>query len=808
MPGRNRLANVIPLPSPSAHRNKMAHIGKFSKHTKGPEKSSSTFMHNGKIPQPPPFHQHNNKSSSHPLQVLAPENSKTSKQRKQATPSPSVPEACSLLVAHNQEKIIAAKSRHTHKDQDQLSDSSHESTQTAIFCEDNIPEPPPRTAPEKPLHVPEHQRTQVSLHQLNSEVRQYFQSREAAQQRNTEEESSKSLEYINLDNCTGDTIEPESVSGQAQDYNYHQASPAQVDEELFSSDDTTTSSEYQVIRNTQPTPPIPFSHVQGGLRTSTHMMQESPIPHQQQDVHHAPGPPPPPKSTNTIPSPAAPSDYWPPATSPGHMQQHRVHSASPTRARMGHQPPEPPTRSRQVRAVSYSPTIPQQDDGAQGSPPSMRHQRTPSESPVRVTHHTRQDSPGRASQHTSRASPVRVVHHVSPESPEIIRRQYRAPSESPVRAVHHISTESPSSARSVMRRNSESPHRLAEHEGILKSPSREMSDLVPSHSAARSRQQPGESPTKVIQHSESPVRYREYHKAPPESPAGSHGHHPPLTPIRSHQNQVTSTPRSYKAHPLLDPLVGHQPNPQHQGLPHTPQRQQQHQSPGHVVISRRAQTPSPVSHKSPRPSPLSPKSSVPNLTSVGLQISSPQAAFSLGQLNSLQLSSLPPSNAGRYNLPPTPPRPKKPRQLPSFPPSHPTLVQPLSRPPTNAAARQLSPEEISTSFVLAEAPQMEDKEQALSHLPTPRSVSDVKSNESKKRFRDIVKASGSPSTVRRQVAIQTDSYQVEQSTQSVSSMATQFASVNSPIATSSPLTHRRRARFPDDFLWQGTSGKM
>ncbi|XP_050708968.1 nephrin-like [Eriocheir sinensis] len=807
-PGRNRLANVIPLPSPSAHRNKIAHVGKFSKHTKGPQKSSSAFMHNGKIPRPPPFHQHNNKSGSHPLQVLAPENSKTSKQRKQTTPSPSVPEACSLLVAHNQEKIIASRSRHANNDQVQLSDSSRESTQTAIFCEDNIPEPPPRTAPEKPLHLPEHQRAQVSLHQLNSEVKQYFQSREAAQQRNTEEESSKSLEYINLDNCTGDTIEPESASGQAQEYNYHQASPAQVDEELFTSDDTTTSSEYQVIRNTRPAPPIPFSHVQEGLQTSTHMMQESRIPHQQQDIQHAPGPPPPPKNTNTIPSPAA-LDYWPPATSPGHMQQHRVHSASPTRARMIHQPPEPPIKPRQVRAVSYSPTIPQQGDGAPGSPPSVRHQRTASELPVRVTHHTRQDSPGRTSQHMSRASPVRVVHHVSPESPEIIRRQYRAPSESPVRTVHHISTESPSSARSVMRRNSESPHRLAEHEGILKSPSREMSNLVPSQSAARSRQQPGESPTRVIQrHSESPVQYREYHKAPPESPAGGHGHHPPLTPTRSHQNQVTSTPRSYKAHSSPDSQVGHQSNPPHQGLPHTPQRQQQNQSPGHVVISRRAQTPSPVSHKNPRPSPLSPKSSVPDLTSPELHFSTPQAAFSLGQLNSLQLTSLPPSNAGRYNLPPTPPRPKKPRQLPSFPPSHPTLVQPLPRPPTNTAARQLSPEEISTSFVVPEAPQMQDKEQALSHLPPPRSVSEAKSHESKKRFRDIVKASGSPSTVRRQVAIQTDNYQVEQSTQSVSSMATQFASVNSPIATSSPLTHRRRARFPDDFLWQGASGKM
>lgn len=360
-----------------------------------------------------------------------------------------------------------------------------------------------------------------------------------------------------------------------------------------------------------------------------------------------------------------------------------------------------------------------------------------------------------------------------------------------------------------MRRNSESPHRLAEHEGILKSPSREMSNLVPSQSAARSRQQPGESPTRVIQrHSESPVQYREYHKAPPESPAGGHGHHPPLTPTRSHQNQVTSTPRSYKAHSSPDSQVGHQSNPPHQGLPHTPQRQQQNQSPGHVVISRRAQTPSPVSHKNPRPSPLSPKSSVPDLTSPELHFSTPQAAFSLGQLNSLQLTSLPPSNASRYNLPPTPPRPKKPRQLPSFPPSHPTLVQPLPRPPTNTAARQLSPEEISTSFVVPEAPQMQDKEQALSHLPPPRSVNEAKSHESKKRFRDIVKASGSPSTVRRQVAIQTDNYQVEQSTQSVSSMATQFASVNSPIATSSPLTHRRRARFPDDFLWQGASGKM
>lgn len=765
-------------------------------------------MHNGKIPRPPPFHQHNDKGSSHPLQVLAPENTKTSKQRKQTTPSPSVPEACSLLVAHNQDKIIASRSRHTDKDQVQLSDSSRESTQTAIFCEDNTPDLPPRTAPEKPVHPPEHQRTQVSLHQLNNEVKQYFQSRAAAQQRNTEEESSKSLDYINLDNCTGDTIEPESTAGRGQDYNYHQASPALVDEELFSSDDTTTSSEHQVIRNTQPAAPSPFSHVQEGLQTSTHMMLESPVPHQQQDVQHAAGPPPLPKSTSTILSPATP-DYWPPATSPGHMQQHRVHSASPTRAKMAHHPPEPPIRARQQRAISYSPTVPHQGDGASGSPPSVRHQRTPSESPVRVSHHTRQDSSGRMSHHMSRASPVRVIHHMSPESPEIIRRQYRAPSESPVRGVHHISTESPSSARSVMRRNSESPHRLAEHEGILKSPSREMSDLTPSQSVTWSRQQVGESPTKVIQrHSDSPVPYREYHKALPESPAGSHSHHPPLTSTRSYHNQITSTPRSYKAQPSPELPVGHQSKTQHQTLARTPQRQQQQQSQSHVVISRRAQTPSPVSYKSPRPSPLSPKSSVPDLTSAGLQISPPQASLSLGQLNSLQLSSLPPSNAGRYNLPPTPPRPKKPRQLPSFPPSHPTLVQPLSQPPRNAASRQLSPEEISTSFVLPEAPQAEDKEQVLSHLPPSRSVSEVKNQESKKRFRDIVKASGSPTTVRRQVAIQTDSYQVEQSTQSVSSMATQFASVNSPIATSSPLTHRRRTRFPDDFLWQGTSGKM
>lgn len=32
---------------------------------------------------------------------------------------------------------------------------------------------------------------------------------------------------------------------------------------------------------------------------------------------------------------------------------------------------------------------------------------------------------------------------------------------------------------------------------------------------------------------------------------------------------------------------------------------------------------------------------------------------------------------------------------------------------------------------------------------------------------------------------------------------------NTPVATSSPITsRRRRSRFPDDFLWQGTSGKM
>lgn len=189
---RNRLANVIPLSSPSSHRNKIAHVGKFSKHTKGPEKRSSVLMHNGKLPRLPPFHHHNDKGSSHPLQVLAPENSKTSKQRKQTTPSQCVPKACSLLVAHNQDKIIASRLTKT-----KLSDSSQESTQTAIFCEDNTPDLPPRTAPEKPVHPAEHQRTQVSLHQLNNEVKQYFQSRAAAQQRNTEEESSKSLDYNN-----------------------------------------------------------------------------------------------------------------------------------------------------------------------------------------------------------------------------------------------------------------------------------------------------------------------------------------------------------------------------------------------------------------------------------------------------------------------------------------------------------------------------------------------------------------------------------------------------------------------------------
>lgn len=832
--GRSKLASVIPLPSPSSHRNKAGNAGKFAKHTKAPEKNKTPLIRNGKIPRAPPLIQHNSKSNAHSHQVLVSENGKAPKQRKQVTPTPSVPEACSLLE-HNQEKVVASKLRHSHRDQDQLSDSSHESTQTAIFCEDNLAAPPPNAAPERPLHIQENQRTRVSIHQLNNEVKQYFQNKEAAQQAKIEEGSSRTLDYINLDHCTGDVSGPEDVSDQQQNYNHHQAHPALVNEELFSSDDTTTSSEYQISTSTR-TPHIPLPPE--GLQPVADIIQESQVTHQHQEIQNVPTSPP---KNNPLSLPV-PSDHWPPATSPSHITQHKIHSASPTRVRMAHQPPDPPTRARQQRAVSQSPIPRRQGDGAPGSPPRVGHYRTPSESPVRVPHHMGQESPVRAShhmqespvrgQHTvpseslvnpshpmSRASPVRVTHHVNPESPEIKRRQYRAPSESPVRSLRH-STESPITARITMRRNSESPHRVAEHEGILRSPSREMSDFAPSQSAARPRQQQGESPTKDVlhqRHLESPVRYREYHKAPPESLFGRQIHHLPPTPTRPHQNQITNTPRrAVTAQPSLELLDGHQSNPPHKGFPHAPQRQQQQQqSQGHVILSRRSQTPSPTLHnalarKSSKNTLLSNRSSVPDLSSSVPHTTAHQATLSPGQLNASSINPLPP-NVGRHNLPPTPPRSKKPRQLPSFPPAHPTLVQPRLQ--TNASPHQLSPEEITTSFVVPESQQMEGKEQALTHIPPPAatpamSVGEVRGHESRKRFREVVKASGSPSTVRRQVAIQTDKYQMEQSTQSISSMAQHFASVSSPVATSSPLTHRRRARFPDDFLWQGSSGKM
>ena len=655
---------MIPLPSPSSQRHKMVHFGRFTKHTAVADKSSTVFTHNGRIPRPPPMQQQNTKSTSHTAQGLSPENTKPPRQKKQSTRNLVAPEAHSLLVAHDQDKIISSKLRQTQKDQDQLSESSHESTQTAIFCEDNIPPPLINTDLETQLQILEEQRTQGSIDQLNKEVKQYFQKRKMTHNLQSDEGSSKSLEYIDLDHCTGVVTDPMSASGHHQRHNH--LTPRNA--ETLNSDDTSTSSECHPNVDTGP-----LSHMPQEVPASSFL---------QEDIQNLFLP-----STNSsqlYPPPASfPPSHWPPPT-PSHIQQHRIHSASTNRVRMGHQPPEPPPRVRQHRPVSSSATVSGSRDGAPESVSSVRHRRTPSESPVRAVYIPGSELPDNISHHMDPSeSPVRSSHHmVSSELPvrhsrqmdpseflEVMRRQYRTPSESPVRSVHHVSL-SESTVKNKIR-SSELPQRTAGHLGTIKSSStKETSDSTPSKSLSRSRQRLAESPIKDVQHhrhSESPVRSREYHRAPPESPLDGLQYHPPSTPqTRSHQqNQLPNTTRRmHPVHTLPESPPGHQH--------HHPQSQVQSQIIHHASATSASHS-SLLSHNHP----------------VELNTGTQSASFSPGQLNVLH-HPLTPSNSGRRNLPPTPPRSKKPRPLPSFCPSQPTLMQ-SSTLQSNQVHCQLSP---------------------------------------------------------------------------------------------------------------------
>ncbi|XP_063880805.1 uncharacterized protein LOC135111440 isoform X2 [Scylla paramamosain] len=811
--GSGKRTSVIPLPSPSSQRHRMIHFGKFTKHAAVSNKSSSSFIHNGRIPRPPPAQQQNNKSTSHTAQGLSPDSSKPPRHKKQVTRNSGAQESHSLLVAHSQEKIVSSKqeqpqSEHDQLSQDQLSQSSHESTQTAIFCEDSIPVSPNSTELEGHLQILEEQTTQGSIDQLTEEMKQFFQNR-ATHYLHSGAGSSRSLDYIDLDHCPGMVTDSKRVSDQQE---------GQRNTETLTSDETSTSSECQPSLDPGP---------------SSRMPQETSASYyQQEEIQIVPAPPK--DITQVYPPPATTPHHWPPPTSLTHIQQHRMHTASPSRGRIGHKPPEPPAKPKQQRIVSHSPIMSRQKDRASASPPSVRHRRTPSQSPARAIHTSSPEIPVSVSHHIVSSqsplisshhmrppeSPVRSSHHLASselpvrysrvsrsESPEVIRRQYRTSSASPVRSVYHVNLSEALAKKT--RRNSESLHRAADLLGTPKSPvTKETSDSVSSKTLVRSRHLLEESSTRDVQHqrqSLSPVRYREYHRAPPESPGGGKRYNLPSTPLtRSYQQkQAPIVPiKKHSAQTLQESPSRHQH--QHPQSPVQPQ----------IIHHSSATSPllhsSPLTHQNPKPKPASPKSSEADLLSVELNTGTHSVSFSPAQSNALH-PPLTSTNSGRH-LPPTPPRSKKPRPLPFISSSQTTLMQPSSVLQRSPVTRQISPEEMSTSFVLQETHKGEDKHH-VSASASSKSVSGAIDHESRIKFREMVKGfPGSPSTVRRkdvrQGTITTEKSERGQSPKNARTIVSQFASTNSPIATSSPLTNRRRTRFPDDFLWQSTSGKL
>ncbi|XP_045115593.1 nephrin-like isoform X2 [Portunus trituberculatus] len=797
--GSSKRASVIPLPSPSSQRHRMIHFGKFTKHAPVTNKSSSACIHNGRIPKPP-AQQQNNKSTLHTAKGLSADSSKPPKHKKQVTRTPGPQESHSLLVAHNQEKIISSKPgepqiEHDQLSQDQLSQSSHESTQTAIFCEDSIPVSPNCTELEGHLQILEEQTTQGSIDQLTEEMKQFFQSR-ATHYLRSGAGSSRSLDYIDLDHCPGMVTESKRVPDQQQSLR---------NAETLTSDETSTSSECQPSLD-----PGPLSHIQ----------ESSALYHQQEEIQIVPAPP---KDEFQVYLPPATSPHhWPPPTSPTHIQQHRMHSVSPSRGRVGHKPPEPPAKPKQQRIVSHSPIMSGQKDGASASPPSVRHRRTPSQSPARAIHTSSPEIPVSVSHHiVSSPSSLRSSHHMRPpepvvrsshqlssespvrysrvsrsESPEVIRRQYRTSSASPVRSVYNMNlSESPAKKT---RRNSESLHRIADLLETQKSPIiKEMSGSVSSQLPVRSRHLLEESPTRDVQHerqSALPLRHREYHRAPAESPSGGQRYRLPSTPLtRSYLQKQTPSPGQ--------PLQASPSRHQHPQPPVQPQII--HHSPASPAMHH-----SPLTHQNTKPQPISPKSSEAHLLSVELNTGTHSVSFSPAQSNAFH-PPLTSTSSGRH-LPPTPPRSKKPRPLPYMSSSQTTLGQHSSILQRSPITQQISPEEISTSFVSQETHKNEDKHASAS---ISKSVSGTIDHESRIKFREMVKGfPGSPSTVRRK-DVRQGSFPIEksergQSPKNVKTVVSQFASANSPIATSSPLTNRRRTRFPDDFLWQSTSGKL
>ncbi|XP_042241573.1 trithorax group protein osa-like [Homarus americanus] len=442
--GRGQNTN---LPRPSA--SGQTHKSSANKNPKTVRKWTGTLKRRGRIPDTVHLHtQEINKPDSTLSRNRLFGNGRLPNHSKEIVPSTASPEASSLIPRLRDNITPQLQQRNSVLDDDQTSDSSHESTDTAIFCDNSASSPQP--SGQTHSHTPKEHDALSYAQQIKEDLQQHERSENIQQAlqhgqptKHPTKQTTQTDSFITLTGAHSSTYHQ-------QQNNYHQAyvsegagrdsRPRSNIDSLLAQSITQGQPDRRGNIHTSPRTSRsgilhqqrPNSSPTGALRHHTpdrqqHLPPSSPIIRIQ---HHK----------MQLTSPTRVQHRQIVNDSPTKIQKGQLRSDSPTRVQHRQLPLSSPDRDQFRRLLEDSLTKVQHRQLTPDPPPRGQHRRLPTDSPSVVQkHHPARPTSESQKHHSLLADPPTEVQHRPPPVPQSPTR-HRSPPTRPKLRYHRPPT--------------------------------------------------------------------------------------------------------------------------------------------------------------------------------------------------------------------------------------------------------------------------------------------------------------------------------------------------------------------------------